>query len=158
MAAENSHIDPYQTPTPYDVLDIKKGIRATAKEIGKAYNKAQRRAKHIKNSEERAERMQQLDWAKEQLQRPENRVLADFFLLSDDLFADLCVSCGERLAETPLPTDEAIGPLLSASKYDDLVPRPLEAFLGEFHLLTDLEWFDEDRPDEGRLSLFSVDL
>ncbi len=157
MTADTLRLDPYQEPTAYEMLNIKKGIYATSKEIGKAYNKAQGRAKHIKSSEERAERMAQLEWAKEQLQRPENRVLVDFFLLGDDLFADLCVRCGERLAATPLPTGQVLGELFSANKYDDLVPRPLKAFCREFRLLNDLEWFENEGSSDERLSICSWD-
>jgi hypothetical protein len=157
MSQTLEHYDPYQTPTPYDVLGVKKGVRATAKEIGKAYNKSLRKARHLKDSEQRAAKMAELEWAKERLQRPEDRVLVDFFILADDLFADLCVSCGDRLAAAPLPTQEAIGPLLSSQKYDDLVPRPLKQFLGEFQLVDDLAWFDDDDAENPQLPLCVVD-
>jgi len=157
MSEENRAYDPYETPTPYETLGLKTGIHATAKEIGKSFNKATRKARHIKDSRERAARIQQLEWAKEQLQRPENRVMVDFFLLSDDLFVDLCVTYGQRLAAARLPTQEAIGPLMSKNKYDDLVPKSLDQFLGEFRLLKDLEWFDDDDAKSPRMSVCATE-
>ena len=153
MPEQDRNYDPYRTPTPYDILGVKGGIRATAKEIGKAYNKAKKKARLIKDSKERAARMEQLDWAKEQLLRADSRVMIDFFLLSDDLFVDLAVDFGRKLAEAPIPTKEAIGPLMPDRPYDDLVPRPLEQLLEEFRLPPALEWYDFDEPKERRLPL-----
>ncbi|OHB83161.1 MAG: hypothetical protein A2V98_05750 [Planctomycetes bacterium RBG_16_64_12] len=145
--------DPYSRPTPYEILGVPSGLCATAREIGRAYNKEKRKARHIADLKERAARMEKLDRAKEQLQRPENRVLVDFFLLGNDLFADLCMRFGQKLTGAEPPTQKALGALLSEHRHDDLVPRPLEQFLGEFRPVEDWEWYDDADQEQPTLRL-----
>lgn len=149
--------DPFHRPSPYDILEIKNGLKASAKEIGQAYNKLKRKARQLKDVKERAARMEALDRAKEQLQRPENRVLIDFFMLGDDLFADLCDRLGERLSRREIPTRKALGKLLSGGRFDDLLPHPLDQFTREFELIEDAQWFDEPYADDEPLEITTIE-
>lgn len=83
-------------------------------------------------------------------------MLVDFFLLGDDLFAELCLHYGQKLAAAELPTQKAIGPLLSKHEYDDLIPRPLDQ-LGDFHMVEDLPSYDEIEGERSRLRLIEME-
>ena len=54
--ANNTIHDPFHRPTPYEILGVKKGVKATAKEIGKAYNKEKRGSEEEKGEEEKGRR------------------------------------------------------------------------------------------------------
>lgn len=155
--SDTNGFDPFERPTPYEVLGVKKGIRATAKDIGKAYNKQKREARRLSDVKERAARMEALDRAKEQLQRPENRVLVDFFHLGNDVFADLSCDLGKRLGEVQLPTEKVVGPLLPKVRYDNLMPSTFDPFLGEFELEQEPRWHAEMDDDESQLALINMD-
>lgn len=135
--------DPFRVPSPYEVIGVNKPLRASAKEIGKAYNKERRAARSIADLKERAARMEALDEAKEQLQRPENRVLVDFFLLGEDVFADLCVAVSGRLAEYPIPTGKVLGSILGKRRYDDLIPANSEKLLGDVPSIGEVPFVDQ---------------
>lgn len=149
--------DPFHRPSPYDVLELKQGTKASAKEIGRAYNNLKKKARRIKDLKERAARMEALDRAKEQLQRPENRVLFDFFMLGGDLFTDLCDSLGARLAKKDLPTERALRGLLQVGQYDDLLPRPLDQFQKDFDIEQEVQWFSKPYDEEESLTILSMD-
>ncbi|MGF1581463.1 MAG: hypothetical protein ACFCD0_19225 [Gemmataceae bacterium] len=139
--------NPYQRPNSYDILGLNKGLAATAQDIGKAYNNQKREARRIKDTQERAKRMQDLDEAKAELLRPDDRVLLDFFLLGNQVFTDLCAYYAERIA----PSDESItAELLGAQghnkKFDDLVPSPLRQIFGTIQPVTNLGFYEE--PEE----------
>jgi hypothetical protein len=153
----NGKYNPYQSPTPYEVLGLKQGVAATAREIGKAISDQQKKARRIKDLKERAERLKEIDEAKARLLRPDDRVQIDFFILGNRIFADLCCSFGRKLIDGELNTSKIIGPLYPASKYDNLIPEPLEKLSGEFHLVDSPEFYD-DPADRGRLPLAQVDL
>lgn len=156
--ASTMNYDPFQHPTSYEILGVKKGIKATAKEIGKAYNKEKRAVRRISNVKERAARLEALDRAKDQLQRPEDRVLVDFFVLGEDLFGNLATDFSQKLATVELPTDKIIGPLMPKQSYDSLVPKSLKHFLSEFQLVEDPEWHDDIDSEQSRLPIAEFDL
>ncbi len=157
MPDNMAHHDPFHRPSPYDVLEIQNGLKASAKDIGRAYNKLKRKARQLKDVKERAARMEALDLAKEQLQRPENRVLIDFFLLGEDLFADLCNAFGDQLSERDPPTNKALGKLMRGGRHDDLLPHPLDQFRGEIELPDVIEWYDDADSEDGPLVIEMVD-
>ncbi len=151
--------NPFARPNAYDVLGItKKALHATSKDISKGYNKEKKAARRIKDTKERAKRLEELDAAKERLQRPEDRVMIDFFQLGDDIFAELCVNFGARLASQNLPTDKIIGPLLPKNRYDNLIPSPLEQLLTEFAPVEGLLWSNRASDDESTLQLCDVEI
>jgi hypothetical protein len=156
MPSELKPVDPYQPPTPYDVLGIRNGLRASARDIGKAYNDAKKKARHIKDTKERAARMEELERAKEQLQRPDDRVLVDFFLLGDDVFGDLCIQWAQELGAREIATGQLLGPLLPKQPYDDLLPRPLEQFVSDYRWLDDLKFHDEPEAAPPRVPLVEI--
>src|SRR4051795_10959017 len=98
--------DPYVKPGPYEILGIKNGARASASDVGRAFNEQTRRARSIRDTSERARKMKALQDAKAQLLKPEDRILIDFFDLGEDLFADLCTSASDKLATEPLEVEE----------------------------------------------------
>lgn len=156
MAVSDKY-DPYRHPTPYDVLEIREGLRADAKEIGKAYNRQRQEARRIKDISERAQRMKDLDRARDELLRPDDRVLLDFFGLSDKLFPELCLQFGRRLAsEKPLRTAEFLGGLSADRPYDDLVPADLGALEKPCGVPDQPTFYPEPR-DEQRLPLMDLD-
>src|SRR5207247_2176437 len=122
----NGKYNPYEQPTAYEVLGLKEGPKATLEDIARAYNEHKRKARLIKDTKERAARLVELDRARDRLLRPDDRVLLDFFLLSDDLFADLCCRYAQQLSEVDLPVAEVIAALHGGWPYDDLVPEKLD--------------------------------
>lgn len=149
--------DPYRHPTPYDVLGLKEGLRADAKAIGKAYNKERKEAARINETAERAQRMKDLDRARDELLRPDDRVLLDFFGLSDKLFPDLCLGYTRKLAgDQPPRTAELLGGLRAERPYDDLVPGDLGALEQPFALTDGPTSYPEPRAEE-RLPLLEME-
>lgn len=157
MPDKSPEFDPFHSPTPYAVLEIENGLQASAKDIGRAYNTLKRKARSISDVKARAARVEALDRAKEQLQRPENRVLIDFFLLGDALFADLCRALAARLATREMPVRTALRKVIRGGRYDDLLPRPLEQFEREFELPGNVHWYEEARADDGPLELVAIE-
>jgi hypothetical protein len=155
MADKPEQVDPFGDSTPYDVLGIDKGPSATGRDVTRAYTEAKRKARRISDVKQRAARMKELDRAKEQLQRPGDRVLVDFFMLSEDTFGDLCIRVAKSMTELQMPTDEVLGPLLS-KRYDDLLPASREQFRREFHLLENMEFFDAADLEEARLPIVTL--
>jgi hypothetical protein len=153
----NGKYNPYVYPTPYDVLGLKKGLKATAAEIGRSYNDAIRKARRLRDLKERTKRIKELDGAKAQLLKPEDRVLMDFFLLGNDVFVDLCQSYAQKLAGAELPVAKIIGPLYPKRRYDDLVPEALDKVVSEFPLIETPDFHDEPR-DLPRLQVAWIDL
>lgn len=157
MAARENY-NPYRRPTAYEVLGIENSLYATAREIGgKAYNNQKKKARLIRDTKERARRMRELEEAKNQLLRPEDRILLDFFLLGDRLFEELCDSHGRKLAEKELPTSELLGSLHASRRNDDLVPEAPEKAAGTFQLVDDPVFFTEPHALP-RLPLIAVEL
>jgi len=153
----NGKFNPYRRPTPYDILGLKDGTAATLRDIGRACNDQRKKARTIPDTAERAKRMKELDEAKAQLLRPEDRVLLDFFILGGQVFVELCCRYGQKFpADEKLPVDEVLGPLYPPRRYDDLLPEAPEKLVGELRPL-DLEFFDEPR-DPARLALTAIDL
>lgn len=143
--AELDEFDPYQRPTPYELLGIANGVNATSRDIAKAFNQKKNEARLIKDVKERAARLGELEKTKDQLQRPEDRVLFDFFVLGSDLFVDLSTNLSGKLASGPLPCDEFVGQFTKDGEYDDLLPRPLNQFVSEFETCNEPQWYrDED--------------
>lgn len=156
MASDGS-LNPYRRPSPYEVLEVKKGPQASANDIGAAYNRARNEARRIKDTKQRAKRMQELEAAKEQLLRPDDRVLFDFFILGGEVFGDLCQSLGEKLADGELWTQKVTGALRATRGFDDLIPEHPQKAAGAFPLLEPLEFFDEPT-DPVRLPIAAIDL
>jgi hypothetical protein len=144
--------DPYVSPTPYEVLGIEKCLKATTREIGAAYNKLKNEARKIKDTNERAQRIKDLDDARGQLLKPDDRVLLDFFLLSEDIFKDLCVGFGDALTPGTLDTGEVLGQLSAPRRPDDLMP-PLDELTAPLDAVESLELFEEYSAPPVRLSL-----
>jgi hypothetical protein len=150
--------DPYRKPTPYDVLGLKEGLAVNAKDIGKAYNDEKKKARLIKDTAERAQRTAALDRARDELLRPDDRVLLDFFSLSSRLFADLCLHCSGKLAgDLPPQTADLLGGLRSERAYDDLAPADLQSLEQPFQL-TEAPDFHLEPHDLERLPLTDIEL
>jgi hypothetical protein len=154
----NGKYNPYHRPTPYEVLELKQGPGATAKEIGKAVNDQKKKAKRIKDTIERAKRLEELDSAKDRLLRPDDRVLFDFFILGDQVFAEICRGFGRRITGDTLNTDKVVGHLYPSQKYDDLVPEVLDKVPGELKLVESPEFYTALEAERVRLPLTEIDL
>src|SRR4051812_25663617 len=101
--------DPYLSPSPYEILGIRAGLKATARDIGAAWTQRKNEARKIKDTNERAQRIKDLDNAKARLLKPDDRVLLDFFLLGEEIFKDLCVGFGDKLTPGAIDTQEVLG-------------------------------------------------
>ncbi len=144
--------DPYLSPSPYDVLGLRSGLKATTREIGAAYNKLKNEARKIKDTNERASRIKNLDDARSQLLKPDDRVLLDFFLLSEDIFKDLCVGYGDTLTPGTLDTGEVLGQLSAPRRPDDLMP-PLDDLTAPQDAIEPLDLNEEYSAQPARLPL-----
>ena len=74
----------YDEETPYAKLGIsvEKGLKATAREIGKFHRRENDKARRIKDTKERARRTAELREVRDLLIRPDDRVKSDFFCWS----------------------------------------------------------------------------
>jgi hypothetical protein len=153
----NRKLDPYRRPTPYEILGLKDGLSATAREIGKAYNDERRKAISIKDTAQRAQRLAELDQARDEVLRPDDKVLLDFFALSNTLFVDLCLHYSNTLTREPLPqTSDLLGGLRHERSYDDLVPADLNSFAQPFEL-TETPKFYQEPSETARLPLTELE-
>jgi hypothetical protein len=150
-------VDPYAIPTAYDILGLQSGVQATAKEIGKAYNKQKQAAKRIPDTKQRAARLEEIDRAKDQLQRPDQRVLVDFFQLSNDLFGDLASLVSGRLAQGGLYTEKIVGRFLAPRPYDDLLADLRDAELCRIPMDAVMDFAGDIEPAVRR-AIFHVEL
>ena len=90
--------DPYQEPTPYDVLELTPD--ATAVQIRDKYNAMQRDIQEAGlNVQERGKRKQTLDEAYNQLRVANQRVKVDFFLLDPRIGMRQCEAVAESFAK-----------------------------------------------------------
>lgn len=155
----NDQYDPYRKPSPYDVLGLSQGLEANAKDIGKAYNDEKLKAsRNIKDTGERARRIADLDKAKKQLLKPDDRVLLDFFGLSGHIFVELCEHVALRLAAAPpTPTSDLLGISRTERPFDDLLPADL-ATLEEAFATTEAPEFFLDPVVAERLGLAEISL
>lgn len=118
-------VNPFKTPTPYDVLgmDIATGLMASAREIGRAHSKEMKKARKLRDTKDKARRNEELDGVRDLLVRPDDRVLVDFFLLSDRVIGDICLTLGRKMTAGALPVEPVLGSLNSDRRYDDLIPE-----------------------------------
>jgi hypothetical protein len=127
----NSQYNPYERPSPYEVLGLREGRGTSVEDVGRAYNEQKRKARLIKDTKERAARQAELDRARDRLLRPDDRVLVDFFALGDDLLPELCCRYAEQMRHEGLPAAELIAGLHEGRPHDDLVPEDPDEAAGE---------------------------
>jgi hypothetical protein len=156
MPNSTEAIDPFRKPTPYEVLKLKHGIRSETRDISRAWNELSRDAKRESDVKARAARMQELDWAKSQLQRPESRALLDFFALSNQVFADLCISMASRMAEEIVDTAPILGRFSTTAQFDDLLPASFDNVTSDFHLDNVPRFFMEPADAQESLCLTEI--
>ena len=125
---------PFDEQTPYEVIgmNVDEGVAATAREIGHAAKKVKRKAQRLKDTKERARRMEAIDAQKDCLIRPDDRVMVDFFLIGRNVLGDVCNRIGDQIRKEDVPTQELIGAFYPHRKYDELIPRSLDQFESNF--------------------------
>lgn len=138
----DAKFNPYHRPSSYDVLGLADGPATPTREIGRVYNDQLRKSRTIRDTGERSRRMEELKLARDQLLRPDDRVLLDFFMVGGDLFNALCTRYAREVSATPVAAGEVLRELFPTRRHDDLLPLTPDALTEEF-LSVEVQFFEE---------------
>ena len=151
-----ANFNPFSKPNAYDLLELRNGPKTTTVEIGRAYTRHMKRARQIKDFEKRTHRMQQLDLARDQLQKPDDRVLLDFFCEDNQCYDSLAGQIVEQLARQPIPAVDVLSEFRDDADPEELMP-PSSRVLFEDCDWPEAAWFDAPFPSGEFLPVCNID-